>query len=412
MRITITGINYYPEVTGIAPYTTGLAQGLAERGHQVQVITGLPHYPEWRIADAYRSWRRRSEHINGVTVDRVRHHVPARLTPRGRVVLEASFAQAVLRSSWRRPDLVITVSPSLLASAAVIAEARLRRVPVGIIVQDLYSSGVVETGAMGGRTAGAAARFEAGVLRAATGVSVIHERFVDVITRLGLDRDKIAVNRNWTHITAPTGLAVDEVRRRYGWRPDETIVVHSGNMGAKQGLENVVAAGKLAHDTAGAPGDVRFVLIGDGNQRRALERQGDGVPTVDFVDPLPADEFTRVLQAADVLLVNEKPGVGEMAVPSKLTSYFSSGRPVLAATDASSGAAHEIRNSGGGVLVPPGDPAALLDAVRAIVGDEDAARAMGASGQEYARSTLDTATAIDHYEKWCYSLRDQGPGAA
>ena len=76
MKITIVGINYFPEVTGIAPYTTGMAEGLAAYGHEVNVVTGLPHYPEWRIYDGYRSQRSYREAINGVTVDRLRHYVP------------------------------------------------------------------------------------------------------------------------------------------------------------------------------------------------------------------------------------------------------------------------------------------------------------------------------------------------
>ncbi|MBD0321819.1 MAG: glycosyltransferase WbuB, partial [Aldersonia sp.] len=48
MRVKIVGINYAPETTGIAPYTSGLADGLAARGHRVEVLTGQPHYPQWR----------------------------------------------------------------------------------------------------------------------------------------------------------------------------------------------------------------------------------------------------------------------------------------------------------------------------------------------------------------------------
>ena len=50
MRVLIVGINYSPELTGIGPYTAGLAEHLAARGDEVTVITGLPHYPDWRIA--------------------------------------------------------------------------------------------------------------------------------------------------------------------------------------------------------------------------------------------------------------------------------------------------------------------------------------------------------------------------
>lgn len=401
----MVGINYAPEVTGIAPYTTGFAEGMARAGHDVSVVTALPHYPEWRIAAGYEDAHRAPTVINGVRVRRVKLHVPVNPTPRGRILLEASFAQAAVRAPWGRPDLVVAVSPTLLSTAVVIGRSRLLRVPCGVIVQDLYSSGVVETGAMSGRLATAAARFEGAVLSSATGVSLIHDRFVNNVVKLGVDRSAINVVRNWTHIEQRiTHTSDDDVRAAFGWKRDEIVAIHTGNMGVKQGLENVVAAGKLEDRSNGDEMKVRFVLIGDGNQRKMLEQQARGLRQVDILDPVPEDQFRRVLGAADVLLVNEKPGVGEMAVPSKLTSYFVSGKPVVAATDPNSGTAHEIDVSGGGLRIPPGDPGALLAAVRNMGTDRQTAERLGAMGRRFATETLDAGTAVDRYEQWCRSL--------
>lgn len=404
MRITIIGINYAPEVTGIAPYTTGLAEGLAARGHQVNVITGLPHYPEWRVADGYLNAPRSStETVNGVSVHRLGHRVPDVPSAKGRVRMEASFAAAAARCDWRRPEVVLTVSPPLLASCAVVARARTRGVPVGVIVQDLYGKGVVETSAMGGRGAALTTRVEVGMLTAATGVSVIHDRFAGVLSDQGLDRDRITVIRNWTHIEIASEDvdSAGDVRAKYGWHPDEVVVVHAGNMGAKQGLENVVAAARIADRSDAA---VRFVLLGDGNQRRKLEDAAVGAKSLQFIRPVPAEEFTRVLKAADVLLVNEKPDVADMAVPSKLTSYFVSGRPVVAATSDGSATAYEVRSSGAGVIVPADDPETLVSAARRIGADKQTGLEMGLSGQRYAKSVLDESSAIDRYEQWCLEL--------
>jgi len=405
MRITIVGINYSPELTGIAPYTTGLARGLAEHGHQVTVVTGLPHYPEWRVHDGYRDKGGHTEIIDGVTVRRVRHYVPERPSPRGRVLMEASFAQSAARSNWGNPSAVLTVSPSLLASAAVATRAKVSRIPVGVIVQDLYSRAVVETNAMGGRGAAATTRFEIGLLNSVAGVSVIHDRFCEVLTRLGVDGERITVIRNWTHHTVPLieATSIAAVREKYGWRQNEVVVVHAGNMGVKQGLENVVVAARLAEDSK-AP--VRFVLLGDGNQRRRLEADAMGLNNIQFVDPVPNAEFVGVLSAADVLVVNEKPDVVEMAVPSKLTSYFISGRPVLAATSAGSATASEVGASGAGVVIGPGDPASLLAAARRLGEDRAAGARFGDAGRRYAKSMLSRQAAIDRYEQWCRRLRD------
>lgn len=406
MKINIVGINYFPEVTGIAPYTTGMAEGLAALGHKVNVVTGLPHYPEWRIYDGYRAEKSYREVVNGVTIDRLRHHVPDKPTPRGRIRMEASFARAALATSFDRASVVIAVSPALLSTAGVVAAARLRRVPVGVVVQDLYGKGVVETGAMDGKSADLTAQFEARVLRAASGVAVIHDRFVTVLNTAGVDSRALTVIRNWTHLgvtAAPSSQDLIDVRRKYGWGADELIAVHAGNMGVKQGLENVVAAARLA--AAELPSQtIRFVLLGDGNQRPRLQEQGVGVGSLEFIKPLPDSEFRALLHAADVLLVNEKPGVGDMAVPSKLTTYFTTGKPVVAATDQSSGAAAEIRSAAAGVIVAPADPRALLDATLAIGRNRPAAAKFGEAGKRFAQHVLDSSTAIRRYDEWCRDL--------
>lgn len=414
MKIAIVGINYTPELTGISLYTTGLADGLRARGHDVRVVTGLPHYPEWRVHDDYRARGSGDETIGDVPVRRLRHYVPEQHpTARTRIRMEASFAGAVARESLADADVVVAVSPTLLSSAAVVAKARARRIPVGVIVQDLYGKGARETGAVGGRLAAVLAEVESRLLRSATGVAVIHDQFVETLTAAGVPRDRLKVIRNWTHIGEALGPGADvaDVRARRGWGDDDLVVLHAGNMGAKQGLENVVAAARLAGDRTDGR-TVRFVLLGDGNQRRALEAEAAGTPALEFIPPLPDEEFLNTLVAADVLLVNEKPGVGEMAVPSKLTTYFKIGKPVVAATDELSGAASEVRASGAGVVVPPGDPKSLLDSIFEVTADRTRMDRFAVAGQRYCREVLDRDAAISKYEEWCSELVARSGGGA
>jgi colanic acid biosynthesis glycosyl transferase WcaI len=408
MKLAIVGVNYAPEMTGIAPYTTGLAEGLQARGHDVTVITGLPHYPEWRIDERYRAHRRLTETIDGVTVERRAHYVPHRLTPRTRIAFELSFASSALRRPLNSFDLVLTVSPSLLCSAAVVARSRLARVPVGVIVHDLYGKAATEVHGFGGHAASAVANLEARVLASASGVAVIHDRFARTLAAAGVPPNKMTVLRNWTHVDPPTTLEGPErsaARGRFGWADDEVVVLHAGNMGVKQGLDNVVNAAHLAA-SAGLAGRVRFVLLGDGSQRDLLQQQGAGVPCLQFLDPLPAPEFSTALGAADVLLVNEKPGVADMAVPSKLTTYFASGRPVLAATDVTSSTAHEVHAARAGVIVAGGDAGVLLDAALRLAADHERAGVYATCGKRYSRNVLDQTSAIDRYEQWCRSMTE------
>ncbi|BBZ56390.1 glycosyltransferase family 4 protein [Mycolicibacterium phocaicum] len=401
MKILIVGLNYWPETTGIAPYTTGLAEGLASRGHSVRVLTGLPHYPAWRIADEYRGSRGETAVLRNVRVKRVPHFVPSLPTAGARVHMELSFSRMAMASHWGHPDVVIAVSPALLSAAAVVAKARAARIPVGVIVQDIYSHAVVETSQMGGRAAKMTMDLESSVLRNANGVSVIHDRFAESIKKLGIREDKITVIRNWSHVdNSPTAYRSADIRREFGWCEDKVIVMHAGNMGVKQGLESVISAGRLAHRQA-AERAPHFVLVGDGNRRAALQELACDVPTVQFIPPVSDDKFGALLSAADILLVNELPGIAEMAVPSKLTSYFAAGKPVLAATESRSATACEVNTSSGGVVVSGGDPEALVHGVEMLAADPALRARLGAAGQAFARRTLQPEAAIDAYEGWC-----------
>ena len=131
-------------------------------------------------------------------------------------------------------------------------------------------------------------------------------------------------------------------------------------MGHKQGLEQVIAAARLA---AERDEPVRFVLAGGGNQEADLRALGAGLPTLDFLGVQPDGLHASLLAAADVLLLSERPTQLDMSLPSKLTSYLAAGRPILAAVPAGGASAGEIERSGAGLLVPAGEPAAILAAL-------------------------------------------------
>jgi colanic acid biosynthesis glycosyl transferase WcaI len=411
LDVCVVGMHYAPEHTGNAPYTTGMVAALHAAGHRVRVVTGYPHYPAWEVTAGYTGLRRH-EVLDGVPVTRVRHPVPAVPDARRRVVMDAAFTAHAALVGGPRPDVVVAVSPVLLTVLAGLrwrlprwsSSAPLRLLPgrtaLGVVTQDLYSRALAETGMTSSRLARWGARLEGGLLARADGVAVVHPQFAAPLADLGVDPARITTIPNWSHIAPPSGDRA-AVRRELGWRDDEVIALHAGNMGVKQGLENVVEAARAA-DAAGAP--VRFVLLGDGNQRGRLAALGAGIERLTFLDPLPGDRFPDALAAADVLVVNEAPSVAEMSAPSKLTSYFAAGRPVVAASWPHSAASAELGRAEAGVRVDPGVPTALLEAVRTTAADPSAATATGERGRAYARDALGAAAAHRAYCGWVEGL--------
>ena len=137
MRLLILGHNYAPEELGIGPYTTGLAEHFKTRGHDVTVLTSFPHYPTYRWHDEPGLYR--SEVRSGVVVRRIRLILPKRRSAFWRVVFDTSVGAGLLISSIgvSRPDLVLSVIPTLQTGMAGGILAELWGVPLIVWIHDL-----------------------------------------------------------------------------------------------------------------------------------------------------------------------------------------------------------------------------------------------------------------------------------
>ncbi len=407
-RVLLIGLNYGPEETGNAPYTTALAEHLVAIGARVTVLTGMPYYPFWSIFQEYRGRWRQREQIRGVDVRRVRQYVPRRQSAVRRALFEGTFlTQALLVTGLPRPDIVVGVVPSLSGGMLAAAAAARYRVPYGLLFQDLVGQSAAQSGIVGGgQVRGPVRAIEGWFSRRAAAVAVVAEGFRRYLEGTGVAAERICRVRNWTHVDLPTRTP-EETRMRIGLPAEAFVCLHAGNMGLKQGLENVLAAARLARTS---DPDLLFVLMGDGNQRAELEAVAEGLPNVRFLPPQPKDEFPNILAAADVLLVNQRPSVTDMSLPGKLTSYFAAGRPVVAAVAPGSETAAELATAQAGITVAAGDPAQLVTAIRSLAVDPSRADALGQQGQTYARKQLSAEASLARLEQFVCSIADaSGP---
>jgi glycosyltransferase involved in cell wall biosynthesis len=411
MKIAVIGINFAPEQSGIAPYTSRAAELMSARGHCVTVFTTYPHYPQWRIADEYLPARRRDVSFlgqSGVTVVRLRHYVPSNPKSAARLVSELTFGLAILREKLREFDAILLVSPAMFSSALIAARLHyLRRGsgPIGLWVQDIYSAGMSQLDGGSSVSTSVVSRVERWLFRKVDGLLVIHDRFRRyIVSEMGIEQSKVSVSRNWTHLKPAviSSTELEAVRLSMGWGNDEHIVLHSGNMGIKQDLMNVIEAGHIADSTPG--NKIRFVLMGGGSERNVLEVAARTVRSVEIIDSVSGELYPKVLAAADVLMVNEKAGSQDVAVPSKLTSYFSSGRPVVAASEAGSATRIEVENSGGGICVAPGDPACLYESVVLVANARSDLAEFGTNATRYVETHLSEQSAADRIDNFVKTL--------
>ncbi len=403
-RVLIVSMYYRPETTGSAPYTADLAEHLAATGALVKVVATQPHYPAWRRPDGVPN-RLTVTNEGGVEVVRVPGYVPRRPTLLRRALYEISYVAAAYRHVRTNDvDLVLACTPSLFAGWLGARVAAKAGVPCVTVVQDLITSAAQQSGMGGaGRVGRLLSAVEARTFRRSVHVTVPSAAFVPIVQRLA-PNSPVTVVPNWSRIAnavpEDTGSEGDSSRRRaarealrqrLGWQ-GRFVIAHTGNMGLKQGLEDLAPA---LHHLARATHEVLVAFVGDGSRRPALEAATAGLGNVEIRDPVPAGDYSALLDAADALLVHERSTVRDMSLPSKLTSYFAAGRPVIAVVRDDSATAAELGRSGAGLLVQPLDPAAFTDHVAALRGDPHLRARLGTAGTAYARRHLHPTAALN-----------------
>ena len=401
-RFILVGINYAPEPTGNAPYTTDLSIGLEAVGSTL-VITGIPHYPWWEKQtdfDDSQTLERRSN----LAIKRINHLVPSRQNNLSRLAMELSFGLNVSLREKLLGDVIVLVSPALISSAVVFLKTRLTRNKAKTVlwVQDLYEQGLKETATGGKLSSIVIGIIENWLLRSVDHVVFAHSAFEKAKPELGGSGQFVDSIPNWSQFSFQPNEESDETRSRYALGTHR-LVLHIGNMGVKQGLENVIDAAKEAESQKAA---IHFLLVGSGNQIENLKVLAGTCQNISFIPPVSEQELSNLLNAADILLVNEKPGVKEMSMPSKLTTYFQTAIPVLVCSEPDSIAAREIKNHSIGFWVQSGTSTALLKAVLDL--DLVNAKTVAKAAKEFALNNLEKSQAIEKYVSLLERVREQG----
>ncbi len=401
MRVLIASTYYWPETGGPGLHVTGPAEYLAARGHEVAVVTGFPHYPRWRPLVPRRA--RATETHEGVTIRRRWLHIPRSQSAMSRALYEGSLVGGGLTAlhDGPRPDVIVGVMPTLSGGVLAAAAARAFNRPYGLLIHDLMGAAADQSGIRGGsRVAATVRRAELSLARRARGLGIIAEGFRGYFEQGGVAADRIKRLRMWTLGTEPTE-PVEETRRRLGWAADDFVCLHGGNMGQKQALDNLLeAAARLGGN------GVRLVLAGDGNDRPRLESRAREMrlENLSFAPVQPWGQYESMLRAADLLIVNQRASVSDMSLPSKLTSYFVTGRPVVAAVAAESETALEVEAAEAGLVVAPEDPDALAQGILSLRHSEDERRTHGERASAYAERYLRAESALPEYEQFVRGL--------
>jgi colanic acid biosynthesis glycosyl transferase WcaI len=384
MRINVWGINYAPELTGIAPYNKAMCEYFAEQGHDVQMVASFAYYPAWRKRAEDRGKLFRTDEMNGLPVHRCWHYVPKKASALKRIVHEGSFvAMSFLRQlALPAPDVYVVVSPPLLLGAAAWLLGKIKRRPFVFHVQDLQPDAAAGLGMLnGGSLLRALYWLEAFAYKKASRVSGIMPGMMEAYRRKGVDESKLVLFPNGVTLpdlnNAPNPGAF---RARNGFAGDDFLAVYSGNLGVKQGLDVLVEAACQV----GNP-KVRVVICGEGAQREHLASliRRHSLANITML-PLQDDTaYREMLVDADVCVITQQPGSGGYFFPSKVLTTLAWRKPVLTVADRESELVRALETGGFGVNVPPGDAAHVAHALEQLAANRSRLEEYAAAGRRY-----------------------------
>lgn len=380
MRLVLISSRYFPESSPGAKRATDLVTALRSAGHRVTVLTQLPPPPEGGDP-GHEAPSGKGPVIEEESDGQVIWRFPPKRIPKSnllrRLLEEARFARRVSRprTGLDEIDGVVTSTPYVFNLLA----AKSYRVPMWLDVRDLTWEYVRDLGSSSlAKKAGAATlrRVALRTLRRAHGVSTTTDGQRAYLVRRGVPEERVHVLPNGV-----PGRVIDELARlRAGARREEGApvkVVYAGLLGFPQGL------GFAVDTVADRMGDgVELHLYGDGVDRTALvestRRRGPG--RVCIHDPVPYEDYLRVIAGADILLVSLRQEV-RTAVPSKVLEYMAAGRPVLYIGEGDG--AEVVKQAGAGVVVPHGDRQLLEERLRELARDPKLREELGESGRAW-----------------------------
>lgn len=409
MRILLVGLNYAPEKVGIAVYSTGLAEALVAAGHSVEVVAGQPYYPRWRTEPGYSAWRWTRSVENGVTVHRAPHYVPSNPTGMRRVVHHVTFAlaslfPAVAVAIARKPDLVISIAPSLLSAPVSCLAGKMSGASKWLHVQDLeieaaFGLGLIRESSAVGRLARS---FERRVLRGFDRVSALTPEMQARLVGKGLAPERAGILRNWADpsITPADRAGARSLGAELGVATP-LVALYSGNIANKQGIEIIVDAARLLADRR----DLTFLICGEGPNLDALKARGKGLSNLRFAPLQPKERLPDLLALANIHLLPQLPAAAHVVMPSKLTNMLASGRPVVATAEPGTALAREVEGSG--IVTPPEDASAFASAIARLC-DDDALRAqLGSAAAQRAADVWSQEAIIGHFRTAIAELHTQ-----
>ena len=374
---------------------------LANRGHELHVVTSLPWYRKHQVEQGWSGALWRVEKTNWGSITRVQPFAgktKSNLLRRAvgfilfsyLVGLRALFAGKV----WRRVDGVLAMSPPLTLGLIGWHTKLFRGGKLVFNIQDIFPDAAIETGAITNKKIiSFASWLERTSYKCSDSVVLLSDDLANnVQSKLEQKFHKrVKVIPNFVDTQAITPMSrMTKYRTELGI-DDALVVMYAGNVGFSQSLEMLVSAARELPQLI-------FVINGEGAARESLKKSAHGLSNVRFGDYQDVSRLSEVLATGDIHVVPLKRGLGSVSVPSKTYSILASGRPVLAAVDLDTEVPRILAAADAGVCVEPDNSGAFISALRAMTLDPKTLSEMGERGRKWVENHASPASVAQRYE--------------
>lgn len=387
-----------------------LTQFLAERGHDVTVVSGETGYMQHNKPSL--PWYRRivrREHDGKVSVVRTYTYSELHRSYLGRLLSFISFSLSCPLGllTVDKPDVVLASSPPIFPMFPVWLICKLRRIPFVMEVRDLWPASAVQMGILKNRQLiGIMAWMERVLYSHSDKIVALTEGIRDDICSRGWPKSKVelvvcGVDLDKLYPDAPRAAFV---RDKYGWQ-DKKVVLYFGALGEANNLPVILRTAQRLQSRQ----DIVFVLIGDGMKRFETEKKvaALGLENVRVLPPVPKNDARLFINAADLCLVTlQDIPLFDGAIPTKLIDYMACGKAVLCGIRGE--AARIVDAAGAGVLFEPENDEQLSKLVTDLLNDGALAEKMGAGGLAYVRGRFSAVTKREQMESVLLSVFTNG----
>jgi glycosyltransferase involved in cell wall biosynthesis len=399
MKILIISQYFWPEEFLINDF----ALGLRDRGHEIEVLSGLPNYPSGNFFPGYGWDGPYRDDFQGIPVWRS-PLVPRRNASSWRLAINYfSFAfLACLRGflACRRSFDVILVFE--ISPVTVGIPARAMKVLTGakmfFWVQDLWPESLSAAGVIHSKYilkwAGKLTRW---IYRGCDRILIQSAAFRASVFNYGAQDKQIRYFPNCAEdLYRPVVLTAEAPE--HALLPSGFRVMFAGNIGKSQDFETILAAAELTQ----AQSNIQWVVIGDGRQRSWVEAEilRRNLANVHLLGRFPKERMPAFFSLADVLFVSlKREAIFALTIPSKIQAYLACGKAIVASLDGEG--ARIIEAAQAGMTVPAESPLELANAIRRLseLGPEPL-QAMGRNARKYYEAHFSRIHLLAEFEGW------------